>query len=313
MSISKYEAASLYDFTTRNLTSEQTYLVIDLDDCSYGFCRCGGKSNIHLNSSWADGRENLWTLFMDSIKKRLGNTHIIDLEEEIDGQLLSANEAMQNYYLSDRALNGEAFSFSNIIIPCDELEEAVSIVKEKIVCLIAHAKDTLSAEKTTEQNIIILGKAQELFPIMYSIREQLSYDPWLPDERFRNTEFKDDYTEIVRVGKELYESISALKRTYSLLAFNPEIGKCEPVYSAPKGQTEMDSEKLAYSKSLLICSGDNLSIKADDSILDVALPYSFAPSRSDLIDVAIGVQNNEDTLFIRRCRFPTRIYNVKLV
>ena len=37
MSITKYEAASLYDYVQQNYSSKKDYLVIDLDDSSCGY------------------------------------------------------------------------------------------------------------------------------------------------------------------------------------------------------------------------------------------------------------------------------------
>lgn len=313
MSISKYEAASLYDFVQQKLSSQKEYLVIDLDDSSCGYCTCNGKTDIRLNKSWAENNENLWSVLLESIKKMAASSHVIDLEGEVQRQLISANETFHNYFLSGKTLNGEAFSFSGFTISCAELDEKLSDIKEKISKLLSHAIDMVSAEKILNANIIILGKAQELYLTMYYIREQLSYDPMLPDERFRNAEFKDYYTDIVKNGKALFEEMSALKHTYSLLAFNPESNSFDAVYTMTKEEAKGNPAELVFSEPILLCDGENLSIKADDTILNISLPYTIAPSKSDLIDVAIGLKNNEDTLFIRRCRFPTRIYNIKLV
>lgn len=312
MSISKYEAASLYDFVQQKLSSQKEYLVIDLDDSSCGYCTCNGKTDIRLNKSWAENNESLWSVLLESIKKMAASSHVIDLEGEVQRQLISANETFHNYFLSGKTLNGEAFSFSGFTISCAELDEKLSDIKEKISKLLSHAIDMVPAEKILNANIIILGKAQELYLTMYYIREQLSYDPMLPDERFRNAEFKDHYTDIVKNGKALFKEMSALKHTYSLLAFNPESNSFDAVYTMTKEEAKGNAAELVFSEPILLCDGENLSIKADDAILHISLPYTIAPLKSDLIDVAIGLKNNEDTLFIRRCRFPTRIYNIKL-
>ena len=60
MSITKYEAAALYDYVQQNYSSKKDYLVIDLDDSSCGYCVCNGKTDISLENSWQEGNENLW-------------------------------------------------------------------------------------------------------------------------------------------------------------------------------------------------------------------------------------------------------------
>ena len=226
--------------------------------------------------------------------------------------MASANKAFRNYFLSGKSLNAEAFSFSNITISCAELDEKLTVLKEKIAKLLSHAIALVSADKMIDTNIIILGKAQEMYLAMYYIREKLSYDPMLPDERFRNDELVDSYTDIVEKGMLLYNAMTNLKHTYSLLAFNPESNSFDAIYTVSKENAKSNVAELVFSEPVLLCDDDKLSIRADDTIINISLPYSIALARSDLIDVAIGLKDNEDTLFIRRCRFPTRIYNVKL-
>lgn len=312
MSITKYEAASLYDYIQQKHSSIKDYLIIDLDDSSCGYCICNGKTDIRLDKSWQGNSENLWSVVNEVLNKMILNSHRLNIEAEIEGQLASANNAFRNYFLSGKSLNAEAFSFSNITISCAELDEKLTVLKEKIVNLVSHAIALVSADKMIDTNIIILGKAQEMYLAMYYIREILSYDPMLPDERFRNDELVDPYTDIVEKGMLLYNAMTNLKHTYSLLAFNPGSNSFDEMYTVSKENAKSNITELVFSEPVLLCDADKLSIKADDTIINISLPYSIAPARSDLIDVAIGLSDNEDTLFIRRCRFPTRIYNVKL-
>lgn len=312
MSISKYEAASLYDYVQQKSSSKKDYLIIDLDDSSCGYCICNGKTDIRLDKSWQESNENLWSVVNEALNKMVSNSHMVNIEAEIEGQLISANKAFRNYFLSGKALNGEAFSFSNITISCAELDEKLTILKEKIAILLSHAIDLVSADKMIDTYIIILGKAQEMYLTMYYIREKLSYDPMLPDERFRNAELVDPYTEIVEKGMMLYDTMTNLKHTYSLLAFNPDSNSFDAIYTVSKENAKSNVAELVFSEPVLLCDDDKLSIRADSAIINISLPYSISPARSDMIDVAIGLSDNEDTLFIRRCRFPTRIYNVKL-
>lgn len=309
MSITKYEAAALYDYVQQNYSSKKDYLVIDLDDSSCGYCVCNGKTDISLENSWHEGNENLWSVMIKTLNKMVPNSNMINIETEIEGQLVSANKVFHNYFLSGKALNREAISLLNMHILCAELEEKLTDLKEKISNLLLHGIDFVSADT----NIIILGKAQEMYLVMFYIREKLSGNPMLPDERFRNYELVDPYTDIVEKGMMLYEGMTNLKHTYSLLAFNPEFNSFDAIYTVSKQNAKSNVSELVFSEPVLLCDDDKLSIKADDIIISISLPFSFAPARSDLINVAFGISdNNEDTLFIRRYRFPKRIYNVKL-
>ena len=240
MSITKYEAASLYDYVQQNHSSKKDYLVIDLDDSSCGYCVCDGKTNIRLENSWHEENENLWSVVIETLNKMVPNSHMINIETEIEGQLISANKAFHNYFLSGKVVNHEAFSLLNMHISCAELDEKLTDIKEKISNLLLHGIDLVSADT----NIIILGKAQEMYLVMYYVREKLSYDPILPDERFRNSELVDPYTDIVEKGMMLYESMTNLKHTYSLLTFNPESNSFDAIYTVSKENAKSNISEL---------------------------------------------------------------------
>ena len=95
----------------------------------------------------------------ETLNAMVSNSHLTNIETEIEGQLISANKAFYNYFLSGKTLNDEAFSFLNIDISCAELDEKLTNLKEKISNLLLHAIDLVSADKMLDTNIIILGKA----------------------------------------------------------------------------------------------------------------------------------------------------------
>ena len=255
---------------------------------------------------------NLWEEFIKIVRKLVDNNYPYDIEAESQAQMAAANSSFQSYYLSDRTVNGEALVFSNFVITCENLEKELRLVRVKIEELISRVKEQVSDENLMEADIIVLGKAQEVFPIMYCVREFISSDPLLPDARFKNDELRDSYSEIVRLGKEYLEALKTLKCSYVLMGFDAVRNAVVPIWSVEKGQQEMEINKLSFSPPVLVAKGDKLAIKKDATTLEIAIPYSFAPMDSDLIEIAIGVQDSADTLFIRRCRFQTRIYNVKL-
>lgn len=312
MSVSKYEAAAIYHYVNQKTKSENKYLILDLDDCSYGYCGCSDDNKTLLYHSWTSINVGLWDACVKAVKKLVDKKYPYDIDSELRTQLVIANSAFQNYYLSDRAVNSEAFSFANQVITCGDLEKELHFVQEKIEELVKRINKQLPEENLLESNIIILGKAQEFFPVMYYIRKLISFDPLLPDARFKNDELRDGYTEIVKLGNEYLEELKTLKNSYALMGFDMSSNSVVSIWSAQKGQQEMDISKLQFSPPILVYKGDKLLINRNDTNLEITIPYSFAPMDSDLIEVAIGVQDNTDTLFIRRCRFQTRIYNVKL-
>lgn len=312
MSVSKYEAAALYHYVSQGIETEEKYLIIDLDDCSFGYCECGNGNRTRLNHSSTSTKTNLWDEFLQAVKNLVEKDYPYDINAEIQAQLAIADSSFQSYYLSERAINGEAFVFSNITLTCEDVERELLFTRGKVEGLVSQIKNQLSEDKLMGVSIIVLGKAQKVNPVMYFLREFLSFDPLLPDSRFKNDQLQDDYSEIVRMGQEYLAALKALKYSYSLMGFDAIRNSEIPIWSVEKGQQEMEINKMQFSPPIMVFRGDKLLIKRDSTNLEIAMPYSFAPMDSDLVEISFGVQDGEDTLFIRRCRFQTRIYNVKL-
>lgn len=312
MSISKYEAAAFYDHVNKH--SVGRYLVIDLDDCSYGFCECDAFGKTALLNSCTSINTDLWELCVNSIRNAAGSGDSFDFLDETDTQLAANNEVLHKYIVSDRIMDSELSISSNQTMLCSEFEEVVHPVKSKLDELFGNIDKRIDSSALEDSYIIILGRAQELFLINCYIRELLGSEPLLPDERFRNTEFKDPYNEIVKIGAELFELKKTIQHSYSLLLFSKKTNTIERVLIAQKGQPkdEEDLKLVKYTEPILLAADDELSMEIDEKVVKVKIPYSFAPVDNDLVQAAIGEQNGKEVLFIRRCRFPTRIYTVEL-
>lgn len=309
MNISKYEAVSFYDYTNNHVNGD--FLVIDLDDCSFGFCNCNTQGEICLNCS--DGLQdhcNLWELCIDSIKAIVDENNTTNFIHEVETQLIANGNVMQGYILSDKMMDLELLHISNQVIVCSEFEKCIRHVKLKIEELLNIVKKQVNISSIENSYVIILGRAQDVFLVDYYIREGLSGDPLLPDDRFRNTEYKDSYNEIVRIGTELWNANKSIHHTYSLLLFSRETNTVEKILIAKKGQPQDALTTINYTEPLLLERDDVLSMEIDDKIVDIELPYSFAPMDSDLVQVALGLENNKEQLYVRRTRFPTQVYSL---
>lgn len=312
MSVSKYEAAALYHYTSQGIENEEKYLVLDLDDCSFGYCECGNGNRTRLYHSSTSIKINLWDEFLQVVKRMVGENYPYDLDAEIQAQLTIADSSFRSYYLSDRAINEEAFALSNITLTCEDIERELLFAKRKIEELVSQIKVRLTEEDLLDVSIIVLGKAQEVHPVMYFLRELLSFDPLLPDARFKNDQLKENYSEFVRLGQKYLEALKTLKFTYSLMGFDAVRNALIPIWSVEKGQPEIEVNKMQFSPPIMVFKGDKLLVKRDSTNIEITIPYSFTPMENDLVEISFGVQDGVDTLFIRRCRFQTRIYNVKL-
>ena len=75
--ISKYEAATMYahENTTAQteVTEERNYLILDLEQCSAGFCTCGQKET-KLIHNWDTTQTDLWNLCIKNLQKLAGGT-----------------------------------------------------------------------------------------------------------------------------------------------------------------------------------------------------------------------------------------------
>lgn len=312
MSLSKYEAAAFCDYHLSESSSPADYLILDLDEGAFAWCICSGKNEIRQKASWSEQKQNFWEDLLQEIRKKVPEASSGRLEEEVQNQLPGAARVLHSYFLSGGAADGKAFEFSGHSISCSELEKLADTVKKNLDHLLSLALSQVSDEQMEEVRIILLGKAQELYLIPYWIRELISYDPLLPDDRLRNDGLQVPYTELAERGNAFYESASGRKHTYRLIAFNPKTNASETLYEVSKEQKTADQADFTGSGPMLIWEGEPILVQADDSLLKIALPYAIGPAGSDLIETAITQKNHEDLLVIRRSRFPSRIYEVKL-
>lgn len=312
MSISKYEAASLYDYTISHMDAH--YLVLDFDDCSYGYCRCNNQGTTELLHSWTSISSDLWKMCVEALKKIVGNDYPFDVDQEFLNQITSRNDllVLHNYFNSDRQYDEELYHFSGKAISCQEFESLLSGVKAKLDDLFSHIRKQLDSNMLIDSKIIILGRAQRIAMLTFYVKEKFSGDPLLPDDRFRNAEFKDSVDSIIELGMRLYEAKSTIQKTYSLMIYDRESDALEELLSLKKGQSGDSLQKINYVGPVLLTEHDSLTMRIDGRKVDINIPYSFNPLESDLIDLGIGMQVDQVILSIRRCRFPTRIYSVAL-
>lgn len=119
--ISKYEAAAMYAYenTTAQteVTKERNYLILDLEQCSAGFCTCDQKET-KLIHNWDTTQTDLWDLCIENLQKLAGGTEREQIVSELESQRSRADNIMRNYFLSDRTVNKTLYQFpeSKIIL-----------------------------------------------------------------------------------------------------------------------------------------------------------------------------------------------------
>lgn len=310
MEISKYEAAALYNCRDRKAPLQ--CLVLDLEDCSWGICRPDSRGRVELTASQSSMGTDLWQMCIRAAAKEDSQEVLAQVQQQMEGTLSQANDALHHYLVADREMDLPLFSFPDGRISCREFEERLGPVKEKLEELMDSVMGVADSRELETMEIILLGRAQELFLVTYYIRERFCGDPLLPDERFRNEEFEDPYTEIVRLGRELSASVRVFEHSLSVLVYDRDSDSYDRILTVEQGTEKKDSGQLDYKGPIFMSREDKLQVQIDDRTIEIGIPYSFLPLDSDLVEVALGGQKDRDELAIRRCRFPGRVHMVEL-
>ena len=311
MSISVYEAAAAYDYTNSSLNNEQQYLVIDLDSYSAGICVCSKSMKTSLQHEYSlNGTETMPGDIINALKTLSAAAD----EQAAASQLETANRAMNNYLLSDRDSDNDPvmFRFSEDEILCSAVENSLTNVKKKVMKLLDYIQSRITEEQMEEIRIILLGKSTEFSLIPHWLREELSADPFIADERFVNHTFRHDLNEITVLGRQYCEAVKKTLRECTLVLFDGLNNRQERIRLVSADPNQSKQSSPAYFGPVYIAENEKLHLESQSSKMDVELPYSFSPMNSDLIDLAVVSENDTLNLMIRRSRFPAKIFRVSL-
>ena len=90
--ISKYEAAAMYAYenTTAQteVTKERNYLILDLEQCSAGFCTCDQKET-KLIHNWDTTQTDLWKIYRNWQVEPKENRLFLNWSHSVPGQTIS--------------------------------------------------------------------------------------------------------------------------------------------------------------------------------------------------------------------------------
>lgn len=298
--ISKYEAATIYahENTTAQteVTEERNYLILDLEQCSAGFCTCGQKET-KLIHNWDTTQTDLWDLCIENLQKLASGTEREQIVSELESQRSKADNIMRNYLLSDRAVNKTLYQFSENKISCAAFENAMQPVKEKLENLINQIKEQIDEATLADTGIVVLGQAQELFWVMHEIKRFFSTDSMLPDERFLNEGLDVPYAEIVESGINLEKEKHAAHHTYKLVVFDPDTQSEAFLLLAEKGQ---GVQKVSYLEPVLFHLKSSIVLRIDNEKKEYTLPDTWLTESLELLDLGVEKQEGTDFLLVRR-------------
>lgn len=313
MGISKYEAAAFYDYKKFASEGDATYIVIDLDDSSAGICECKGNDSVSLKNSFSNGNKNLLETCIEYISNVLEDDYRYDVRSEFEKQLADANNRIKDYLIFDRLMDAEMMKFSDRVIMCSEFEKMMNPIKEIIVRLSESINKQMSGNSINDARFIVIGTAQNIYFVEYCLLECFSASPALPDPRFRNTLYKESVSNIVKLGRELYDNNRKIERSYYLTVFDRTLMAEKNICMIQKGQNIDQARELEYIGPVFVNADDGISVKVDSERKKLSIPYSLAGEKNDLVELAIGIQNGEAVLFIRRVIMPKKVHRVKII
>ena len=204
---------------------------------------------------------------------------------------------MRNYFLSDRTVNKTLYQFPENKITCAAFENAMQPVKEMLKNLMNRIKAQIDEATLADTGIVVLGQAQNLFWVMYEIRNFFSADSMLPDERFLNEGLDVSYAEIVESGMNLEKDKHAAHHTYKLVVFDPDSQSESFLLLAEKGQ---GVQKVSYLEPVLFRPKSSIVLRIDDEKKEYTLPDTWLTEPLELLDLGLEKQEGTDTLLVRR-------------
>lgn len=313
MSITRYEAATLYDNSRHSPAHPNQYLVLDLDTGSAGVCSCDEAGTVNLTAAWALPEEqNLWAAWMDGLQALLAETAGVAVAAELERQLPEANRALENYFTSDRLLDSTALTISGQTLPCSQVEGAFAPARELLHTLLQQGEALVPEAEREALRVFPLGQAAGCYLVEHAIRAYFSADPLLPDDRLVSDGFAQDSAQLIAQGMAIAEAKATVAHTVTLVLTQEPDGATQEIPLLTKGAPPTQVTPEGYIGPVYIANGQPILLKVDGHIRKLPLPYAVAPLDSDLIDLAAGGDGSGVALTIRRSRMPTRVYEVPL-
>lgn len=317
MKMSPFEAVSFYDFINRNRNGEVIpslfYIVVfNVDDYSIGFCTCTKEGQVKTIDSRAlsvksSCMDDIHMIFCDTTKSK---DSICDC---VNSCLDGFNNKMWTYYQSERRMNPDFKDTLGIDLDCAGFDSVFNVARSRLGELLLELDDLWSKTKFNEDEsrFIIVGKAALYYPIEHYIKEFLTFDPFLPDDRFVSDTYPDKADEIIDIGTREYSKKKESERNIYIKIVkgnNSDEKKKIPVLD-----THEDGAKIEYLEPIFISADDQLEFELNLKKLHIDIPYSIAPLDYDIIGVGASISDNKLIIRLRRYNHPTRIYDILVV
>ncbi|MDY4954827.1 MAG: hypothetical protein SO073_09310 [Candidatus Onthomonas sp.] len=313
-----YEAATLYDFTYHMKADGVAFpvheLVVDLDQCGLGFCRCEDNGSIALLDSVSLPVEGgLTEMWLRQLREECQLTERLSRQPSPE-VIQSANEHMWNYYRADGQLDREALSLlgGDQVLLCSQLDQSFAPARDTLCSLLERGLERLEQLGLFEDDLRILavGSLAACAPVQYTLRSQLTFDPFLPDRRFVALGQDEHPGELVSRGQRIYEQSRTVGMDVLMECVDDQGLGVEPIRLAASQQLTSTLEQPVYSQPVFVSAGDQLRFQIGGKTWSAKLPYDIGPMDGDLIEAACQMRDNRLVILIRRTLTPTRVYEI---
>ena len=315
MEYSGYQAAALYDFTHHmrqdNLSFPVTELVIDADRCALGICRCDEGGGIALlEQAELSQPAPLDQLWLEQIAAGCGVSarEAAGLPDEAQAQT-----RLWNYYCAGRRSDAPAFSLPDgRTLCCSQLDAAFAPVQALLDQLLEQGLQLLERLHIPEEQLRILtvGRMADCAPVRLTLRGQLCFDPFLPDDRFVALRADEDPGRIVEEGMRLHQQTQMIGIELDLLCTDAS-GAEEVLCLARSQQLASALSDPHYCPPVFVSASEPLRFRTGGRVWEQPLPYAIGPLDGDLVEAACVVRAGRPLILLRRTLAPTRVYEVQ--
>lgn len=315
MSISSFEAVCIYDgLKSKNtgvaINFPSLYLVINVDDYSAGLClieKNGHTRLIDCRNISSERRciDDIEACFSDKCHSTTS------FYNSITPYIDTFNKGMKEFYLSEKQMNQGFKDILNFDFCCSEFDEVFNVSNQKIKNLLLTSNEMFHEEKCNSDNckIAIVGKMAKFYPIVFSVKETMSFDPFLADDRYVSDDYTDDVEKIIDIGRSEYERLLEKEREAFITIYKDK--KCNRK-KLIISDTIGDSSKIEFVGPIFISENEKIELIINSKSYNLDLPYSIKPLDCDLIEVAGYIRDEKITIRIRRYTQPTKVYDISL-
>ena len=316
MAISLFEAISFYEYSRnkdkKDLPSLLHMVIFHADDYSVGFCTCTKEGQIKTVRIKTLSEKSSC---MDDINQSFCKvTRRQDsISDCVNTNIDAFNKKMKMYYQSEKQMNPDFKDTLGIDLDCAGFDKIFTTACSRLEKLLSELDDLWSETQFDESDsrFMIVGKAALYYPITYCIKDFLTFDPFLADDRFVSDNYSDQADEIASIGEQAYNKEIESKRNIFIKLVKADGAKEKE--KIPVLDEDAKIEELKYLEPILVAADEPLEFEIHSKKKLIDLPYSLEALDCDVIEIGAFVVNRKPVIRIRRYHHPTRIYDIPVV